>query len=332
VIPISGFTRSTLTQRAVPRTVDRSARSLVHPLPLSRPVWTPDVEVDEPLVRALLGQFPELETAPLRKLAAGWDNSVWVVAERYAFRIPHREVAIPGFERELAVLPQLAPLLPLPVPRPVFVGRPAAGYPWPFFGTELLRGEEVGSATLDDEQQLAVALELARFLRALHAVELDARLPHDPNGREDMAKRTGLAREELRRLEQLGVWHAPAQAEELLMSAARLPPPERPVVAHGDLHFRHLLVDRGRASGVIDWGDVCLADPAIDLSLLWSFVAPQQRGDFLEAYGRVTEAQLVRARVLALQLCATLAHYGSSEGNGAVERAGVDGLERTLAG
>lgn len=298
---------------------------------LSVPVWTPDVAVDEQLVRSLLAQFPELDGAPLRKLAAGWDNSVWVVAERYAFRIPHRGVAVPGVERELAVLPGLAPLLPLPVPRPVFVGRPHEGYPWPFFGAELLPGEEAGSAELDDEQRLEVALELAQFLRALHEVEPIAGLPHDPNGREDMPKRTMLAREELGQLERLGVWQAPARAGELLAAAEDLPPPEAPVVTHGDLHFRHLLVDGGRASGVIDWGDVCLADPAIDLSLLWSFVAPGQRGAFLDAYGRVTGAQLVRARVLALQLCATLAHYGRSEGNVPVERAGVDGLERTLA-
>ena len=295
------------------------------------PVWTPDVEVEEPLVRRLLAQFPELDGAPLRKLAAGWDNSVWVVDERYAFRIPHREVAVPGVERELALLPKLAPLLPLPVPRPVLVGRPAAGYPWPFFGAELLPGEEAGSARLGDEQRLAVALELARFLQALHAVEPDERLPRDPNGREDMAKRSLLAREELGQLERLGVWRTPAEAEELLAAAEDLPPPEAPVVAHGDLHFRHLLVDGGHASGVIDWGDVCLADPAIDLPLLWSFVAPEQRSAFLEAYGPVSEAQLVRSRVLALQLCATLAHYGRSEGNEAVEHAGVEGLDRTLA-
>jgi aminoglycoside phosphotransferase (APT) family kinase protein len=126
------------------------------------------------------------------------------------------------------------------------------------------------------------------------------------------------------------VWSAPTAAGELLAGAEHLPPPQAPVVVHGDLHFRHLLVDGGHASGVIDWGDVCLADPAIDLSLLWSFVAPEHRAAFLEAYGPVTEAQLVRARVLALQLCATLAHYGRVEGNAAVERAGVDGLERTL--
>jgi aminoglycoside phosphotransferase (APT) family kinase protein len=296
------------------------------------PVWTPDVEVEEPLVRRLVAQFPELDGAPLRKLASGWDNSVWVVDERYAFRIPHREVAAPGVERELALLPELAPLLPLPVPRPVFVGRPAEGYSWPFFGAELLAGEEAGSAGLDDEQRLAVALELAGFLRALHAVEPDERLPRDPNGREDMAKRSLLAREELAQLERLGVWRAPARAEELLAAAEGLPQPEAPVVAHGDLHFRHLLVHDGHASGVIDWGDVCLADPAVDLPLLWSFVAPEQRGAFLKTYGRVSEAQLVRSRLLALQLCATLTHYGRSEGNDGVERAGVDGLDRTLAG
>ena len=298
---------------------------------LNRPVWTPDIAVDEPLVRELLAQFPELDGAPLRKLAEGWDNSVWVVGDRYAFRIPHREIAVPGVERELATLPKLAPLLPLPVPRPVFVGGPAEGYPWPFFGAELLPGEEAGSAELDDQQRLEVALELARFLRALHAVEPNAQLPRDPNGREDMAKRSLLACEELGQLERLGVWRAPAAAQELLTAAEDLPPPEAPVVAHGDLHFRHLLVAGGHASGVIDWGDVCLADPAIDLPLLWCFVAPRHRRAFLNAYGPVTEAQLVRARVLALQLCATLAHYGRSEENDPVERAGVDGLERTLA-
>jgi aminoglycoside phosphotransferase (APT) family kinase protein len=95
--------------------------------------------VDEPLVRRLLGQFPELERAPLQRFAEGWDNSVWVVDERYAFRFPHREVAIPGFGRELEVLPRL-PELPLPVPRPVFVGTSDEAFPWPFFGSELLPG------------------------------------------------------------------------------------------------------------------------------------------------------------------------------------------------
>jgi aminoglycoside phosphotransferase (APT) family kinase protein len=40
------------------------------------------------------------------------------------------------------------------------------------------------------------------------------------------------------------------------------------VLCHGDLHVRHLLVDGdGSAAGVIDWGDLCLADAAVDLSI-----------------------------------------------------------------
>jgi aminoglycoside phosphotransferase (APT) family kinase protein len=293
------------------------------------PVWSPELVVDESLVRRLLTQFPELELRSLRKLAEGWDNSVWLVDERYAFRFPHREIAIPGFRRELEVLPRL-PELPLPVPRPLFVGTADGSFPWPFFGSELLPGVEAGDTAPDDAARIEIGLGLARFLRELHAVEPDVSLPYDFNGRADMERRATLAREQLGELERLGVWSAPLRVEELLTEAQELPPPEQPVLVHGDLHFRHLLVDRGAASGVIDWGDVCRADPAIDLPLLWSFVPSAGRAAFLEAYGPVNEAQLLRARVLAIQLCAALAEYARVEGNAGVEREAVGGLERAL--
>ena len=293
------------------------------------PVWTAEVEVDEALVRRLVAQF-ELQDARLRKLAEGWDHGVWVVDERYVFRFPRRQVAIPGFEREFTVLPKLSPSLPLPVPLPAFAGKPTDEFRWPFFGAELIPGVEAGVAELRDEARIGVGLELAAFLRALHAVELDAPLPLDPNGRTDMAKRVGLAREDLAELERLGLWRTPPELDRLLEEALQLPPPESPALVHGDLHFRHLLVDGRGASGVIDWGDVCLADPAIDLPLLWSFVPPQGRPAFLDAYGPVNENQLRLSRLLSVQLCAVLAHYGHSETQPEILRAGLDGLARTL--
>jgi aminoglycoside phosphotransferase (APT) family kinase protein len=102
------------------------------------------------------------------------------------------------------------------------------------------------------------------------------------------------------------------------------------VLVHGDLHFRHVLVEGRAPSGVIDWGDVCRADPGIDLPLFWSFVPPEGREAFLDAYGAMNEAQLLRARVLAINLCAVLARYGHHEGFEGVEREGLAGLARAL--
>ena len=294
------------------------------------PVWSAEVELDEGLVRRLIGQFPELPVRSLRLLAEGWDNAVWVANERYAFRFPRRRIAIPGVELELELLPKLAPLLPLPVPDPVFRGWPADGYPWPFFGGELLPGRETCDAELDDDTRLEIALQLAPFLRALHTLDLDEPLPLDANARADMTVRVPLAREQLAGLERLGLWPAPPLVGRLLDTAERLAPTELPAVVHGDLHFRHVLVEGRRVTGVIDWGDLCRSDPAIDLPLLWGFVPPEGRAAFLDAYGPVEEEQLLRARVLAFSVWAALAAYAHTEGFPSVERESLGGLDRAL--
>jgi aminoglycoside phosphotransferase (APT) family kinase protein len=292
------------------------------------PIWSAEIVVDDGLAQRLLAQFPELLVESLRPLAEGWDNAVWVVNERYAFRFPRRQIAIPGVELELAFLPRLAPLLPLPIPDPIFRGRPADGYPWPFFGSELLPGLETCEAELDDETRLEVALQLASFLRTLHGTEPDELLPADANSRADMTQRAPLARRDLAELAQLDIWRAPAEVERILETAERLPPAVLSSVVHGDLHFRHVLVERRRVTGVIDWGDVCRSDPAIDLQLLWSFLPPATRPAFLDAYGSLNDEQLLRARVLAFSLCAALALYAHAENLPNVKREALDGLER----
>ena len=293
-------------------------------------VWEPEIVVDEPLARRLLRQFPELEGEPLQRLAHGWDYTVWLVGGRYTFRFPRRQVGVPGTEREIMVLPKLAPLVPLPVPAPLFVGRLTDEYPWPFFGSAFLPGREVAEAELDEDARLEVALQLAAFLRALHAVELDLPLPVDVNGRADMSRRVPLVHESLDELARQGLWQPNTHIDELLSEAERLPPAELDTVVHGDFHIRQFLVDGRRVTGVIDWVDVCRSDAAIDLSLLWSFVARENRPAFLDAYGAVAEAQLVRARVLALSLCSALALSAHAQGLEAVEREALVGLDRAL--
>jgi aminoglycoside phosphotransferase (APT) family kinase protein len=296
--------------------------------------WSAEVVVDEALARRLLRQFPELAVDSLELVAEGWDNAVWLVDGTWAFRFPRRSIAIPGVEREISVLPRLAPLLPLPVPEPAFVGRPAEGYPWPFFGARFLPGREIAEADLSVEARARVARPLGSFLRALHAADggFMETLPADPMGRADMAARVPRTRERLEETARIGLWQPPSSVERVLAEAERLPPAAATSVAHGDLHFRHILVDADDAlCAVIDWGDVCRGDPTIDLPLFWSFFDDVGREAFLDAYGPIGEDQLLRARVLALFLCSTLAVYARHEGVPDIEREGVAGLVRASA-
>jgi aminoglycoside phosphotransferase (APT) family kinase protein len=299
------------------------------------PEWDAEVVVDAELARTLISdQVPELPIDDLRLLAEGWDNTVWLVNGELVFRFPRRAIAIPGIEREIAILPELAPQLPVAVPVPRFIGHPTDAFRWPFFGARLIDGVELADAELTDAPRATLAAPLGRFLRSLHDPRLverfGDRLPVDQNRRADMRVRVPMTHARLDELRQAGLWEAPTPT--WLDEAETLPPSAPVAVTHGDLHVRHLLVNAtGTLSGVIDWGDVGRSDPAIDLPAYWNVLAPSARPAFHDVYGPITEAALLRARVLALFLSATLALYARSESLPALERESLAGIERALS-
>lgn len=276
-----------------------------------------DGERAQKLIRA---QFAPLPERSIVALSEGWDYTVYLVDDAWTFRFPRREVVVPGTEREVAVLAQLE--LPLPVPRPEYVGAPAEAFPWPFYGARYIPGEE--AVGLDVDARMRLARPLGRFLRSLHAYDLD--LPVDLLRRSDMTFRVSRAREALADLADL--WEPPAQIEDVLREAEALPPAEPTAVVHGDLHFRQLLVHGGELSGVIDWVDVCRADPGQDFVPFWTLLPPAGRAELLAEYGPISEESLLRGRVLALGLNAVLARYGLDEGLPSVEAEAIAGLER----
>lgn len=149
--------------------------------PLELDVPKAEIELGQRQVRALISaQHPELEIAELRLLADGWDNAAWLLNEEWVFRFPRHTGAAALLDRELAVLPELARRLPLPIPVPVFVGRPAGDYPWSFFGARLIPGCELAEVELSEEERVGIAHQVGALLRRLHepalAVELGIHL------------------------------------------------------------------------------------------------------------------------------------------------------------
>jgi aminoglycoside phosphotransferase (APT) family kinase protein len=295
------------------------------------PAWDADlVRVDEALARRLLAGAG-LRPKSVRPLAEGWDRSVWVVDEELVAGFPRRRDVVPMVEREIEFLPRLAPSLPAPVPVPVVVGEPDEEFPWPWYASRFLPGEEAALAALDDDARVAVGLELAAFLRALHTLEPIAALPVDANRRADMGLRVGRVRELLPGLAARGIWTAPPTLEPLLDAALELPPPALDRVVHGDLYPRNFLVHAGHLSGVIDWIDLGLAAPAIDFSWVWSLVPPAARDAVLAAGGGLDAAGRIRAQVLAIFMGCVIADYAASTGHARLGAFAQDALARTFA-
>ena len=260
-------------------------------------------EVDHERAVRLLGAYPALAGAVdsdrLRLLGVGWDNTVWLVDERWTVRFPRRAAALPLLERELVVLRALAGRLPLPVPEPTYVAGPYDDFPWPSWVAPVVPGVELSHAAPSEADREDLGAEVGAFLAVLHAQDQPDGLPCDPNRRADMAVRVPWARETVAHAVDLGLLDGPPEGFRSLTEEARdLPPSRAAVLCHGDLHLRHVLVHpsegrvpRWHAAGVIDWGDACVADPALDLSFAFAALTGAARERCLTAYAEGSDGR-----------------------------------------
>ncbi len=258
-----------------------------------------EVDTDPALVRRLLrAQFPQwadLPIAPVR--SAGTDNAIYRLGDDLAVRLPRIHWAVAQVHKEHAWLPRLAPFLPLPISVPVAMGAPAAGYPWHWSVYRWLAGQNATLEEIADPCQ--AALELAHFITALQQVDPTGgptAAAHNLRGL-PLATRDAATREAIVALRGMidsdaatAVWNVALQA----------PQWERaPVWFHGDVLPGNLLFERGRLSGVIDFGGLGVGDPACDLMIAWGLFASESRDVFRTALA-VDDATWARGRGHAL--------------------------------
>lgn len=264
-----------------------------------------EVPIDGELVRGLLReQFPDLSGEPLALLDSGWDNEMYRLGNELLVRLPRRPSAVPLLEREQAWLPSLAKRLPIPVPVPVCHGSPSDRFPWPWSILSWLPGKTADLAAPARHQ----GRRWARFLRALH-LPAPEEAPDNPLRGCPLEARKERVEEGLGRLRQdtesitpvvLEIWERALEAPEAAESCW----------LHGDLHARNVLVEGGKISGVIDWGDLTAGDAATDLASVWSLLGnPVGRAECLSEYGP-PEDLLARAKGWAVFFATMLLDTG----------------------
>ena len=92
-------------------------------------------------------------------------------------------------------------------------------------------------------------------------------------------------------------------------------PEDCKVLVHGDLYSRHLLFDKGKLSGIIDWGDTAINHACVDLAVVFSFFPSECQEAFLEIYGDVDPENWQYARFLGLYSSLTVMLYAHDVGD-----------------
>jgi aminoglycoside phosphotransferase (APT) family kinase protein len=286
-----------------------------------------NVEIDEDLVRSLLrDQHPDLAGLGLREVPAGWDNKLWRLGDELAVRLPRTSRAPGLLRKEYRWLPSLAPRLPLPVPTPVRIGEPSDRFPKTWTVVKWVPGEPADRASISRGDHAAE--NLAGFLKALHQ-----KAPRDAPVSASRGAPIKSQGDEFLQAD------APDGLRKVWEDAVSAPAWDGPPLwLHGDLHPANVVVSEGALSGVIDFGELCGGDPALDLEAAWLILPAGTAPRFFAAYGGADEATIGRARGWALRRAFVLIEIGRAweqglpGGQPTWGRAGRAALERVLTG
>lgn len=220
------------------------------------------------LVRAAC---PHVAATRLRALGAGQSSDAILVDDQWVFRFPRHPRGVARLAIEVAVLTALRGRVTLPIPDPIhhlLGGAPGEA----FIGYRLLPGVPLTRPLLEAQPpsvRRRIAAQLARFLRDVHAVPIAS---------------IGVAVPPVATVERIAEMNRRVRAHLF----PRMRPDARravaahfarfladapaaavtPALIHADLGPGNILVDpdRGALTGVIDFGDCGLGDPAYDLA------------------------------------------------------------------
>ena len=226
-------------------------------------------------IEQLRAAFPDLRVERRDFAGEGYDSVALLVNGAYIFRFAKRPDVAIRQAREATLLPLLVDRLPMAVPRYTHVWADPA---WPgarIVGYRLIPGEQLFPDRALPEHRATQAAQLGAFVSALHAIAVDEARQCGALGGDAESWRAeyrdffGEAREHMLPLFDA---HERAAIESFWLGFLEDDGnfTFAPALVHRDLNTEHILFDpaTGRLTGVIDWGDASIGDPAIDFTAI----------------------------------------------------------------
>ncbi len=271
--------------------------------------------------------YPEFRGAHVELLDEGLDFRVFEIDAKWLFRFPKREASVAKLNMERKLLSGLGEWVSLPVPNFEYFHESRDSSSKIFAGYRKLPGIPGDISKTVDRHR--VARELGVFLERLHTYPVDkAREAGVLEERDLLAHWRDKSREQLRRLV------GPNVNQGLLRRYLENDAPSTfdgaPSLVHNDLWAEHILVDTrsGGVSGIIDWGDTIIGDPAIDFACLYAWYGESWLENVLMHYTTTLDAEVFsRSRYLATCLAIRNITLGQDIGRAQWIEAGYAALQ-----
>ncbi len=257
------------------------------------------ININTLLVRQLISsQFPQWANLPITSIEpGGWDNRTFRLGEHMLVRLPSAAHYADKVQKEQYWLPKLAPLLPLPIPTPLAMGKPTTDYPFPWSIYRWIEGQTASMENISNLNQFAI--DLAHFLHALQHIDTTggpiagahnfyrggSLKIYDAETQEALIKLQGKINTSIAKK----IWNSAIASEWN----------KPPVWMHGDIAPTNLLMKEGKLTAVIDFGGLGIGDPACDYAIAWTFFDNESRHTFHTTFG-IDNETWNRARAWAL--------------------------------
>lgn len=240
-------------------------------------LWADHYQLNTITVKEIINRtFSDIEATIVLREGSGWDFTTFKVNESWIFRFPKREEYNEHFKKEIDVMAAIGTSLPLNVPDYVFVSHDCHGYPNTVGGYKKIYDTPLFELQTSDYTSEENARRIGEFLTILHSGKIAEKISAIAIRKEsrdianDIRERTWNNIEALKSFVKSDVWDKFKSLQNYQKSTESFQ--GKQTLIHDDFGLQHIIFDQKSKtiSGVIDWTDMAIGDPASDLACIWA--------------------------------------------------------------
>lgn len=224
---------------------------------------------NELFVNIIHKDYPNISSEEVIWFNDGWDHVIGVVENEIAYRFPRREDYLKKLPIEVKFIQLIIDKLPLSIPNLKLETDRENSFVYATY--QYITGEQLSRnifQELSENEQKNIAQQVGFFLSTLHSFDINK------------AKEIGIKHEDMSqvwtqrliRIRNVVFPHIPKNEQMWIEAVFAMyfntlkNMSFREVVIHGDIAPEHILLDFAKhsISGVIDFGDISISDPAYD--------------------------------------------------------------------